>query len=70
MFTVEDRKEDGPIPFLDTIVKPLLCKAVLASIQFAFDFFKCLLVLHFISLYVALSLHNSAHLQVPLSSLT
>ena len=48
----------------------MLCKVVLASIQFALDFFKCLGVLHFISLYVALSLHNSAHLQVPSSLLT
>ena len=36
----------------------LLCKAVLASVQFALDFFKCLWVLHFIPLYGALSLHK------------
>ena len=30
----------------------LLSKVVLASAQFALDFFKCLGVLHFISLYV------------------
>ena len=48
----------------------MLCKAVLASIQFALDFFKSLGALCFISVYGALSLHNSAHLQVPFSSLT
>ena len=48
----------------------MLYKAVQAYVQFALVFFKCLGVLHFISLYVALSLHNSAHLQVPYSLLT
>ena len=55
------------LPVFDVLV---LCKAVLASIQFALDFLKCLGVLCFISLYGALSLHDSAHLQVPFSSLT
>ena len=35
--------------------------------NFTLDFFKCLGVLHFISLYGALSLHNPAHLQVHFS---
>ena len=39
------------------------------SDQFALDFFKCLGFLCFISLYAALSLHNSTRLQVHFSSL-
>ena len=49
----------------------LLCKAVLSfRVQMCtlFLYMNCLGVLHIISLYGALSLHKSAHLQVDLSS--
>ena len=48
----DELKAEETFPTSEQGYTLVLCKAVLASIQFALYFFKCLGGLHFISLYV------------------